>query len=795
MGSDLRYALRNLRRNPGFAFVALLTLALGIGGNTAIFSVFSEVLLKPLPYPEAERLVSIREVVRAWTQFGPTLPVSAGHFRQWRKQSRALEQAALLSQQLYTLTGDGDPIRVPALRASASLFSLLGDTPLFGRVFTEEEERPGQDQVAVLSHRLWASRFHSDPSIVGRKILLNGAPYPVIGVLAEGANTFYESDIFVPFAIRDSEVAVLAEFNYTCVARLKPGVSMQQAAADLDTIESGIVKDLPEKVELRAAVLPLRDEIAGSSRQSLSVLLAASGAVLLIVVVNLANLLLARASTRRREWAIRTAMGADRSRLLRQMLTESTLLAFIGGTLGILLARWALAAIILKAPLDVPGLADVRLDWRALSFAMLVTLASGILFGILPAWRMTRTDPQDALKSGGRTTEGRSGGRTRRILIGAEVALSVVCLVAGGLLLTSFVRLIRVDKGFESDRAVSLGISLPGVRYPDGEHRTRFLDSLLQQVRVLPGVVAAGICNRAPLSGEGSNNGLAAEGVDLPPSRRPVVDYRLVSPGYFRAMGIPLLGGSPMTDSDRDRPVALISALAARRVWPGQDPLGKRFHIGSVDGPLEVIGVVGDIRTSLQKDPNMTVYVPYWRLSRNDFALVVRTAMDPGAAVAPVRAILRRLDSQLVPPRARSLGQIVDSAVAARRFQLQLILLFAAAALLLAAVGVYGVVAQSVAQRTNEIGIRMALGATRGEVGRLVGLQGLTPVIAGLSAGLVASLPATRLVGSLLFQVPAADPLTFAGSAAVLLASAVLACALPVIRATRVDPLVAVRYE
>jgi predicted permease len=799
MGFDVHYALRSLRRNPGFTAVALLTLALGIGANTAIFSVFSGVLLRPLPYPAASRLVDIREVVPApaYARFGPTLPVSAWHFREWRKQNHVLEQAALIGERLYTLTGDGDLVRVPAARVSAGLFPMLGIHPALGRVFSEEEDQPGHDSVAVISARLWKSRFQADPAIVGRKILVNGAPRTVIGVLPAGAKLPGESDLYIPFAIRDSDLSVMGEFDYQCVALLKPGVSIPQAVAGLNVIQSNIVKDLSEKVDLRAAVVPLHEAITGGSRQSLTMLLAASAAVLLIVVVNLANLLLARAASRRRELAIRTAIGAGTFRLVRQLLTESVLLAVLGGVLGVLLARWSLSAIILKAPLDLPGLQAVTLDWRALAFAALITLASGILFGILPAWRVARTLPQPALKSGGRAiTESRQGGRVRRVLIAAEVALSAVCLVVGGLLLSSFVRLLQVDKGFQPDRAFSLALSAPAVRYPDVEHSAHFMRTLLERVQALPGVVAAGVSNRAPLSGEGSNIDIAVQGVTLPDSQRPIVDYRCVSPEYFRAMGIPLLAGRVMKESDGPRAVAVISAQAAHRLWPDQNALGKRFRLGALDeSSIEVVGIAGDVRTSLQKTPNMTVYVPYWLLARNDFALLVRSAMDPLALASAVRGVVRGLDSQLVVPQVRTLDKIVDAAVAARRFQLELILLFAISALLLAALGVYGVVSQTVTQRTGEIGIRMALGATRAEVGALVGRQGLAPVLAGLAAGLAAALFATRLVAGLLFGVRAVDPLIFAGAALVLLASAALACFIPALRATRVDPLIALRDE
>lgn len=809
MASDLRFAWRTLLRNPGFTAVALLTLALGIGANTAIFSVFSGILLRPLPYPEAQRLVAIQEVVPSMARFGPALPVSAWHFREWRKQNRAFDQLALVGDRSFTLASGGEPVRVAAARVSSSLFPMLGVQAAMGRTFLEEEDQPGHDGVVVLSDRLWRNRFHADPTLIGKKIALNGYPMQVVGVLGVGAKIPSQgqvqsmamgtaaADVWVPFAIRDSDLAIMAEFNYGCLGRLKPGVTIAQAAASLDGIQSGIVKDLPEKVELRATLAPLHEQMTGSSRQSLTMLLAASAAVLLIVVVNLANLLLARASARRRELAIRTAIGAGTFRLVRQLMAESMLLAVCGGALGVVLANWALTAIIIKAPLDLPGLRNVRLDWHVLAFAAAIAIASGVLFGTLPAWRMARTDPQAALKSGGRAiTEGRGGGRLRRVLIGAEVALSAICLVVGGLLLGSFVRLLQVDKGFRTDHAVTLGIGLPGVRYPDAAARSRFIHSLLDQVRDLPGVVAAGINNRGPLSGEGSNLSIYVDGIEMPPSQRPIVDYRCVSPDFFRAIGIPLQAGRLVRDSDGERRVANVSAQTARRLWPNENAIGKRFRLGGPDDALfEVVGIVGDVRSSLGKPPSMTVYVPYWQISRGDFSLVVRTSMDPAGVAAPLRGIVRGLDGQLVIPQVRTLGAVVDAQVAPRRFQLELILLFALSALLLAALGVYGVVSHTVTQRTGEIGIRMALGATRAEVAELVGWQGLAPVLAGLAAGLAGAAFAARLVSGLLFGVPALDPLTFGASAAVLLLSAALACLIPALRATHVDPLIALRYE
>ena len=805
MASDLRYALRALRRSLGFTAVAVLTLALGIGANTAMFTVFNSILLRPLAYPNPQRLVAVQEVFPRFARFGPTLPVSAWHFREWRKLNHSFENLALVGGLGFTLTANGEPRRVMAGRVSASLFPLLGIHAALGRIFLEEEDQPGRDRVVVLSDALWTGAFHRDPAIVGRKIVLDGAPYDVVGVLPAGARVVTQAnlsamqfndaaaDLWKPFAIEDSDLAILAEFDYGCLGRLKPGVSIPQAVADLNVIQSHIVGTLSEKVDLRTAISGLQDQMTGRSRSSLTLLFAAAGAVLLIVVVNLANLMLARAAGYRRELAIRAAIGASLSRLVRQTLCESLLLGAIGGALGAVLADWALTAVVLHAPLNVPGLQDVRMDLPALAFAAAASIASGVLFGLLPAWRLAYTDPQEALKSGARSTEGRRAGNTRSLLIAAEVALSAICLVVGGLLLSSFVRLTHVDKGFQADHAIVAGISLPSADYPDSASRIRFVRSLVSRVEAVPGVLAAGVSNRGPLAGEGSNLGIDVEGAP-PQSNQPIVDYRCVTPDFFRAIGIPLIGGRLIAESDRNHLVAVVSKIAARRLWPDQDPVGKRFRLGT-DRYIEVVGVVGDVRTSLQNSPSMTVYLPFWQRDRGSFALHVRTAMDPMAVANAVRAEIHRLDPGLVVPRFLTLDDIVDLSVAQRRFQLALVMLFAAAALLLAAVGVYGVVSQAVAQRTNEIGIRLALGATRGDVCRLVANHGLIPVAGGLATGLGGAVAASRLLSGLLFGVAAIDPPTFAAVAVVLLAAASAACGIPAIRAVRIDPLVALRYD
>jgi putative ABC transport system permease protein len=809
---DVRYALRTLARNPGFAAVAILMLALGIGANTAIFTVFNGILLHPLPYPQPQRLVAIQEIVPKFANSGPTLPANAWHFREWRKQNHSFDQLALLSGMTFNLTSAGEPERLNGARVSASLFPMLGIQAALGRTFLEEEDQPGHDHVVVISDRLWTRRFQRNPAVVGSKISLDGMPYQVLGILPPAARIPTDEqlysmaratateDIWKPFAISDDELTVMGDFDYGCVGRLKPGVSAARATSDLNVIQNAISNSMAERTELRAAVSGLQEQITGSSRASLTLLLAAAGAVLLIVVVNLANLLLARAAGRSKELAIRAAIGAGMGRLVRQMLTESLLLAAAGGVLGALAAQWALTAIVLKAPLDLPGLSDIHMDFTALAFVALVSVASGVLFGIRPAWRTARTDPQGALVSAGRGTTDRGGGRLRSLLIGAEVALSAVCLVAGGLLLHSFVRLIHVDTGFQADHAVALDLGLPNLRYPGLEARGHFVHSLLDRVEALPGVVAAGINNRGPLSGTGSNLGIAVEGVDLPALDLPTVDYRCVSPDFFRAIGIPLMSGRAIAEQDRGRRVGLISVRTAQRLWPGQNPIGRRFQLGGGDNfkvdPdmwVSIIGVVGDVRSTLSKAPNLTVYLPYWQRDRADFSLVVRTAMDPLSMAPALRSAIRGLDPELVVPQPTALEDVVDASVRQRRFQMALVLSFALSAVLLAALGVYGVVSQSVAQRTKEIGIRLALGAPRAQLWMTIARYGLTPVIAGLLVGMGVALAATRSLGGLLFGVPPTDPATYTTVIGVLLMAGLLACWIPARRAARIDPLEALR--
>jgi len=811
LGNDLRHAWRALRHNPGFSALAVATLAFGIGANTAIFSVVDGILLRPLGYGDEDRLVAIHEVVPKFSHLAPRIPVNAMHFIEWRKSVHAFERLALIGGIDLNLTQAGEPERLPAARVSPSLFPMLGARTQLGRTFVEEEDQPGRDHVVVLSDGLWKRRFASDSNVIGRKIVLDGNPYEVLGVLAPGfhfpklsqlyAMTVAEErpELWKPFAVKSDELEALGDFNFACIARLRPGGSLSRALAELNAAQARLASQAPEKIELLAAMVPLPDQITGRSRTGLEMVLCAAGLVLLIGCVNIANLMLARATSRKRELAIRAALGAGVRRLLGQILTESLLLAGIGGALGAAMAYAALRLILARAPVDLPRLDEVHLDVRVLLFTAAISILAGLLFGLLPAWRSARIDPQEAMQSATRgSTEGRGSGKLRALLVGLEVCLSTVCLIAGGLLLRSFAKLLEADKGFAVRQVVTVDLNLPDTRYSDHPRKVQFTRSLLDSVRTLPGVITAGVSNKLPLSGEGGNNLLTLEGTTVPFTERPLADIRGVDPDYLRTMGIPLKQGRIFEDADREHRVALVSALTAERLWPGQNPLGKRFKIGDPDGPfIEVTGVIGDVRgVALEKAPSMTVYVPYWqRGTYGGPSLAVRTAADPLAISSAIRDAIRRLDSELPVPPFQTMQQIVDESVAQRRFQMSLILLFAVAALVLASLGVYGVVSYSVALRTNEMGIRMALGARHADILLTIVQQAMAPVAMGLASGLAASLVAGRLMAGLLYGVTPADAMTIISVLLTLAAAAVAAIVIPAWRATRVDPVTALRYE
>jgi putative ABC transport system permease protein len=807
---DLRYALRALGRNPGYAAIVILILAVGIGANTAMFSIVDGVLLRALPFHEPEQLYAVQEVIPKFANIAPDFPANALHMREWRKHWTAAEQIALLSPRTFTLTSDGEPERLSAARISANLFPLLGVQPQIGRGFLEEEDHPGRDQVVLLSDSLWNRRFHADPHVLGRKLLLNGKPFEVIGVMPAGLEVprlgqlqsnridEQEPELWKPLAIADDELESMGRFNFGCIVRLKRGVAGSRALEELNAIQADITRGLPEKVELRARLVPLQQQLTGRSRGGLLLLLAAVGAVLLIVCVNIANLMLARATGRRREFAVRAAVGASTGRLLRQMLTESLLMAAIGGALGIALAYGTLHVILTNAPLDVARLNEVHIDARALAVACVLSVFSALLFGLMPAWRASRIDPQEGLRSGGRSaTESRRSGRLRTVLVALEVGLSTACLAAAGLLLNSFVRLTHVDKGFDAEHVMRVELHLAGTRYPDEAKRSEFLRKVLEAVSPLPGATAVGVSNMLPLAGEGNNNLLIVEGVNVPLFERPIVDMRSVNGDYFHTLEIPLRSGRLFTEEDRKHGVAMVGESLARKLWPGENPLGKRVRFSGDEAPLlDVIGVVGDVRgNGLQKVPQQVIYIPYWYRDNASTSLVIRTGMEPAAIASAVRAELRKLDPELPVPQFRTMQDIVSASVAERKFQLSLVLVFASIALVLACLGIFGVVSYTVAQRRGEMGIRLALGATAGNLKSMVVRQGLVPVAVGLAGGILAALALGRVMEGMLFGVRAGDPLTLAAVSLVLIGVAAAACYIPAMRVSRADPLTALRYE
>jgi predicted permease len=807
---DLRFALRLLTRSPGFSVVAVATLALGIGANTAIFSVVDHVLLRPLPYRDSDRLYAVHEAVPKFAHVAPLVPVNAMHFREWRRNVRSFDRMALIGGVALNLTGAGDPERLAGARVSPALFAMLGVRPQLGRLFVEAEDRPGGDAVVVIDHELWKLRFGADPRVLGRKVVLDGRPYEVLGVLPPDfrfpklaslyAMTIAEArpQIWKPFALKDDELEAMGDFNYACIVSLKPGVSLAQAAAELGAAQKTISDTVREHIDLLASLVPLQDQITGRSRTGLHLLLGAVGVVLLIGCVNIANLLLAQTTGRRREIAIRSAIGASRARLVRQMLVESLALSAIGGAGGVFVSYTAVEAIRLWAPIDLPRLDEVAVDARVLLFGIALSIATGLLCGLLPALRFARADPHDAMKAGARgTTASPRHARVRTLLVAGEIALSTVCLSAAGLLLHSYLKLLAVDAGFDAQQVVTVEINLPPSRYPDLPRRSALLRSALDAVGMVPGVTSVGVSNQLPLGGEGGNNLVAPEGFTGAFTDRPLADIRQVNPEYFRTLGVPLRSGRVFAEADRAYPVALVSVLASERLWPGQDPVGKRMQMGGDDTPLlQVIGVVGDVRgISLDKAPTMTVYVPYWQRFQSQALLAVRTPLDPGVVASDLRLALRRIDPELPIPAFRTMEDIVSVSAAERRFQTELVMLFGLVAALLASLGIYGVVSYSVAQRTGELGIRMALGAVPAGLRWLMLRQCLVPVAAGLACGLAASAMTGRLLSSLLFGVRAVDPVTIAAVALSSSAIAAVAGYIPARRATRVDPVVALRQE
>jgi putative ABC transport system permease protein len=812
--SDIRQALRGLGRSPGFAIAAVGILALGIAANTAVFSVADAVLFRPLPYQHPEQLVLMNEIIPRLTNLYPTLPVNARHFYIWKERSRSFADMAILKDDGVDITAsDGPPERLGMENVSFNLLPLLGVQPLIGRNFTAEEDHPGNDREVILTEPLWRRRFHSDPEILNKTILLDGVPNKVIGVLPASfrflspnlMNIFGSkvppTQLFKPIAFtKDRLEEVQGDYNYAVIGRLRPGVTREQALAEMNALETAIDREFKLESDLRAAILPMQEHIVSGSRRGLLVLLASIGAVLLIVCVNLGNLMLARTTARGRELAVRAALGAGSWRIVRQVLTESLVISFSGGLLGIGLAYAAVRFLVSAAPVDVPRLDEVRLDTHALLFAFGAAMLAGLLFGLIPSWRASRAEPQDALRSGGRgSTQGRQGLRISEALISAEVALSATLLVAAGLLVGSLSRILATDQGFHADNVLTAKLNLSSSKY-DEQKRIAFIDRVLPSVQALPGVRAAASISALPLEGETWIDMITRDDDHRPVFQRPLGNYRIISPDYFRVMEISIIQGRAFEPADRDRDVEIVSARTAARIWPGQNPIGKRIRRGSDREPFaEVIGVAADTRAAIALDSPLMVYRTYWKTHNSgttrNFSLVIRTSQNPESAATAVRNAIWAIDSELPVPEITSMRQVIHASVAQQRFQTTLLGAFALAALLLAVVGIYGVISYSVNRRRNEIGIRMALGAQTRDVNAMVLRQGMRPVAIGLVVGLAAALALGRLLGALLYEIRPSNPAVLVSVAVALSAAAALACYIPARRATAVDPAAVLRYE
>ena len=803
---DIRFALRVLAKNPAFTIIAVIALALGIGANSAIFSVVDAVLLRPLPFKHPEQLVMLWE--NAAHQGFPKNTPSPANFLDWQKQAQSFTGIAAMAERSFNLTGVGEPERLEGRRVSANLFELLGVPAMLGRTFVPEDDKPGT-HVVLLSYSLWQRRFGSDPAVIGRALTLNGESYTVVGVMPRLVQLpGYENvndQLWVPIAFPSEEAAQRGNHFLEVIARMKPGVTLKQAQAEMETIAARLEQQYPDyNMRIGAVVVPLHEQVVGDIKPALLVLLGAVGFVLLIACANVANLLLARAAVRQKEIAVRLALGASQSRLIRQFLTESVLLAMFGAGLGLLLAFLGLRALRTFIPASISQMDTINIDARVLIFTALIAVVTGIAFGLAPAIQGSHLNLNDTLKEGGRDSAGGSkGNRVRSLLVIGEVAVSFVLLIGAGLLINSFFHLRNLDPGFRADHLLTMKVDLSEVKYPDRERRAAFFDEVMRRVHELPGVQSAAVADNLPLTFNGNSMTIGVEGVtDPPPGQRPDVIFRAIGPGYFKTMGIPIVGGRDFTDQDKadSKDVVVISEKTAQHFWPGEDPIGKRLKPGSSTSKSEwreVIGIVKDVRQNdLIAPPKMQMYFSYRQpkeIAAN--ALVVRTSVEPMSLAGSVRNAIWSVDKDQTVADIDTMDHIVAKAVARQRFSMVLLGVFAALALLLASVGIYGVMSYSVAQRTREIGIRMALGARRADVLQMTVWQGLKLVGAGMILGLGAAILLTRVMATLLYGISATDPITFIGISVVLLAVAILASYVPALRATKVDPITALRAQ
>ena len=804
---DLRQALRTLRNAPGFTAIAVTTLALGIGANTAIFSVVNGVLLKPLPYHEPERLAVVREVYGD----GQRGSVAGPNFTDWRERNHSFERLAAFRVRLLTVSGDGEPEEVTGTQVTSDFFRMLGVPLASGRAFSPDEE-DGEARTVILGDGFWRTRYAADPGIVGRTIRLNAKPYTVVGIAPPGFTYPGGSQVWLPAELKIGRAAERDSHSFGVVGRLKPGVTLEAAQADLAAVMADLAREFPQSNSGRGVELtPMATDTVGAVRPALLLVAGAVTLVLLIACANIANLFLARASGRHRELAVRAALGAGRWRIARQLLAEALVLAVLGGSIGVLLALWGVDTLLALRPRGIPRLDEIGIDVVTLGFTLVISLLVGIGFGLAPALALSRRDPADWLRGEGRgTSEGPSRLRLRQALVVVQVSLALVLLVGASLLVVTVRRLTAIDPGFDPDRALVFDLPALSARYPEHGRQVAFVHRVLESVAAIPGAEAAGAVFYLPLGSSDVSGDFVFEGAQPPrPGRETYASYRMVTGDFFGALGIPIRRGRPVGVDDRagTTPVAVVNEAFVRRFVGGGEPLGRRitFGDGSEDAVwMEIVGVAADVRTlGLTTDPPPEIYVPIEQIDADlwtvftgsSLSVAVRSAGRPEGLAPATRAAVRQVDPEQVVSNLRPAGELVSGAIARQRFSMLLLLAFGGLALVLAGVGVYGVLAYTVSQRTRELGIRVALGAHAGAVRALVLRQGLGVAMVGLVLGLVGALGLSRLLGAVLYDVSPTDPLALATAAGVLGAVAVIACLIPAVRATRVNPIEALRSE
>ena len=800
---DARYAIRSMMKQPGFTALSVLALALGIGANTAIFSVVNALLLRALPYQNPDRIVTVNRVASV----GGLPGIIAYDYLDWRDQNQVFEELAAYTNDNFNLTGEGDPERISIAQVTANTFPLLGVQPLRGRGFLPQEDRPGNNQVVVVSQGFWERRYGGSPDLIGKTLTLNDKVYTIVGIMPESLRFPGAYEIWMPIAFNEEVERHGDTWSLIdVIGRLRPEISIDRARSDLETISTRLSeKDSSKPRTMRLEVVPLHNSIVGDIRLTVLIMFGAVGLVLLIACSNVANLMLARATSRQKEMAIRAAVGARRGRLIRQLLTESILLGLAGGALGILFAMWGVGPVASFIPEEVASslqsVSEIGMDFRILGFTLAVAVITGIIFGLAPALAVSKPDLSDALKEGSRChTMGSRWRNLRELLVVSEIALALVLLVAAGLMVKSFGRLLDIDPGFKPEGVLTMRVELPRSRYSDDSRVAGFIQNMLERVEALPEVQSAGTMNHRILSGYGMMAHLKLEGVSpLVYEKEPPIPVGLVSRDYFRAMAIPLISGRYFTerDSTDTQQVVLINQAFARRLYPNEDPIGRRLSFGCKDEFCRtIIGVVGDVRQqSLTEEIAPQIYLPYLQRPNNRMTLVVRTTSDPLSLASAVRSQINAVDPDQPISEIKTLDQHLADSVSQGRSMMLLFGTFASLALVLAILGIFGVMSFTVTQRTHEIGIRMALGASTGDVIRIIVGRGMAMALIGVGIGLIAAYFLTRLMENMLYGVTATDPMIFALIPLLIACVAFMACYIPARRATRVDPMTALRYE